>query len=393
MEDNKDKMRKKIFGFERNVFFLSLTSFLTDASSEIIYPLLPIFLTGVLGATTVFVGLVEGVAETTASLFKLFSGWFSDKIKKRKILVVMGYTLSSITRPLMAIAAAPWNVLAIRFVDRIGKGTRNSPRDALIADSCEPQEKGRSFGFNRAMDHAGAMVGSLTVFFLLLGVTKNYRLVFALASIPALLAIVTVTFFTYDIKPALPVKDETRLEFKFFNRKFKIFLSAVFVFTLGNSSDAFLLLRAKDLGVGIAFIPLLWFALHVVKSLTSTPSGILSDKFGRKRVILLGWFIYALVYFGFGFAGNALHVWLLFCIYGLFYGLTEGVERALVADLVPTESRGSAYGIYNFVIGIGALPASVMMGILWQAFGPHAAFLFGASLALIASVMFALFVR
>jgi len=399
-------MKKRIFGFEKNIFFLSLTSFFTDVSSEIIYPLLPIFLTSVLGAGAAFVGLVEGVAETTASLMKLFSGWLSDRIRKRKALVVFGYTLSSLTRPLMALAAAPWNVLAIRFMDRIGKGIRNSPRDALIADSCAPDEKGRSFGFNRAMDHAGAMVGSLIVFILLLGVSKNYRLIFALASIPALFAVIVVTFFTNEVAPVnadnrrlhaddrrYPRKFTFDLRLSAFSKKFKLFLFTVFIFTLGNSSDAFLLLRARSIGVGITFIPLLWFVLHVVKSFTSTPSGIISDKFGRRRVILLGWLIYGLVYLGFGFAKNTSHIWFLFAAYGLFYGLTEGVERAFVADLVNADVRGSAYGIYNFVIGIAALPASLLMGVLWQTLGPQVAFLFGAALAFAASIALALFLK
>jgi len=390
-------MKKQIFGFEKNVFFLSLTSFLTDVSSEIIYPLLPIFLTAVLGAGVAFVGLVEGVAETTASLLKLFSGWLSDKIRKRKILVVMGYVLSSITRPLMAVAMAPWHVLAVRSVDRIGKGLRDSPRNALIADSCEPNEKGRSFGFNRAMDHGGAMLGSLIVFFLLLGVTKNYRLIFALAAIPALLPIIVMSFFTYEVTPARGIKPNIPIHgmgnLAPFNKKFKFFLLAVFIFTLGNSSDAFLLLRAKNMGIGITFIPLLWFLLHVVKAFSSTPSGIISDKIGRKRVIVLGWVIYAIVYFGFGSAKTPFHVWALFAIYGLFYGLTEGVERALVSDLVSVGVRGTAYGTYNFIIGISAFPASLFMGILWQAFGPHAAFLFGAAMAFVASIVLVLFVK
>lgn len=386
-------MRKKIFGFERNVFFLSLTSFLTDVSSEIIYPLIPIFLTSVLGAGMAFVGLIEGVAETTASFLKLFSGWLSDKIKKRKVFVVTGYALSSIARPLMAIATAPWNVLVIRFTDRIGKGLRNSPRDALIADSSGPDEKGRSFGFNRAMDHAGAMVGSLAVFFLLLGVTKNYRLIFALASIPAILAVIVAAFFTREVAP--PKRGQfsnrdmrPRRELSpLVNRKFKTFLLAVLVFTLGNSSDAFLLLRARSLGVGVVFIPLLWCLLHIIKSTSSTPAGVVSDRFGRRRVILFGWLIYAMVYFGFGFAKNTIHIWLLFTAYGLFYGLTEGVERAFVADLVSEDVRGRAYGVYNFIIGIAALPASLIMGILWQTLGPQSAFIFGAILASLASAV------
>lgn len=217
-----------------------------------------------------FVGLVEGIAETTASFLKLFSGWLSDKIKKRKALVVIGYTLSSIARPLMAVAMVPWNVLVIRFIDRVGKGIRNSPRDALIADSCDANEKGRSFGFNRAMDHAGAMLGSFIVFILLATTTHNFRLIFALAAIPAVFAVIVVTFLTYEAVAVSEVKNSIRINLMHFNKKFKFFLLAILIFTLGNSSDAFLLLRARECRVTLTFIPLLWFLLHLVKSITST---------------------------------------------------------------------------------------------------------------------------
>ncbi|MEI8176898.1 MAG: MFS transporter [Candidatus Omnitrophota bacterium] len=391
-------MGKKIFGFEKNIFYLSLTSFFTDISSEIIYPLLPLFLTSVLGAGVAFVGLVEGFAETTASMLKLFSGWFSDKLRRRKPFVVFGYTLSSVARPLAALAFAPWNILVIRILDRVGKGLRNAPRDALIADSCEPREKGRAFGFNRAMDNAGAMIGSLIVFFLLLRVTGNYRLIFAWAALPAFFAVMTVIFGTRDVLPGpLPAANGAGLSAKSpaerparYDARFKGFVGAVLLFTLGNSSDAFLLLRARDLKIGVAFIPLLWCLLHVVKTFGSVPFGIISDKIGRSKVIIAGWMVYGAVYCGFALAGSALQIWLLFAAYGLFYALTEGVERAFIADLVGSRRRGSAFGIYNFVIGIAALPASLLMGALWQVFGPRVAFFTGASLAVAASLLFLL---
>jgi MFS family permease len=384
---------KKIFGFSRNIFSLGLVSFFTDVSSEMIYPLLPIFLTSVLGMGTSFVGLVEGVAEATASLFKLFSGWVSDRIGKRKSLVVFGYTLSTLTRPLVAAATAGWHVLLIRFLDRVGKGIRTSPRDALIADSCLEASQGKAFGFQRAMDHAGAVVGPLVAFFLLTFMTQQYRLIFWSTYLPGLVALIILGRGVSERKSISTSAAAPRIHLTLrpFDRRFKIFLFIIILFSLGNSSDAFLLLKAKEAGVPVSLIPLLWMILHLVKSLSATPGGILSDRLGRRGVIIAGWLLYSGVYWAFAWAETSGMVWTLFAIYGLFYGLTEGGERALVADLVEPHLRGTAYGLYNFSIGISTLPASFLMGLLWEKVSPKAAFSFGATLALLAALFLWLF--
>jgi MFS family permease len=384
--------QKKSFGLSRNVVALGFVSFLTDVSSEMIYPLLPVFLTSVLGVSYSFVGLIEGVAESTASVFKYFSGWFSDRIKKRKALIFIGYGLSSFTRPLMALATAGWHVLFVRFSDRIGKGIRTSPRDALVASSTPEYARGKAFGFHRAMDNAGAVLGPLLAFGLLAIHPEHYRTVFWLASIPGLISLFVIAFFVKEtgIEKIINQTKKISLSLKPFDHRFKIYLLIVILFTLGNSSDAFLLLRAKSLNIPVTLLPILWVVLSAVKMVSSMPGGMLSDKIGRKKVIIAGWIIYALVYFGFAFATSAWHIWALFIVYGLFYGLTEGTEKALVADLVPNELRGTAYGLFNFAIGIAALPASLLMGILWQTFGIIPAFLFGSSLAFIAAFLFIL---
>lgn len=393
--ENKKKMQseKKVFGFSKNIFNLGLVSFFTDISSEMIYPLMPIFLTSVLKAPLAFVGVVEGIAESTASILKLVFGWYSDKLGKRKLFVSIGYTISSLIRPMIAFAVYPWHVLAVRFADRVGKGIRTAPRDALIADTCDPEEKGKAFGFNRAMDHAGAVIGPLVASFLLLIFINNYRFVFALSFIPALAAVFIILFLVKEKKAEIACVGTGRdlssqkLSLKLFDKNFKFYLFVILIFTLGNSSDAFLILRAKEIGVPIAFIPMLWVLLHIVKMASSTPGGALSDKFGRKKIIVAGWIIYFLVYLGFAFAKNTAQIWILFPIYGFFFGLTESAEKAFVADLVKSEVRGSAYGVYNFAIGIGALPASVIMGVLWQRFGVVTAFSFGAILAVISAFL------
>jgi len=380
---------KKIFGLSRNIFSLGLVSFFTDVSSEMIYPLLPIFLTSVLGMGTTFVGLVEGVAEATASLLKLFSGWLSDRWGKRKSLVVFGYTISTLIRPLVAAATAGWHVLLIRFLDRVGKGIRTSPRDALIADSSTEGEQGKAFGFQRAMDHAGAVVGPLLAFFLLTFITQQYRLIFWLAFIPGIAALVTLVRGVSEKKsrPLEPPSSKVHLTLRPFDSRFKAFLLIVILFTLGNSSDAFLLLKAKDAGIPVSLIPILWVVLHISKSLSATPGGVLSDRLGRRDVIIAGWLLYSMVYWAFAWAETPGMIWLLFAIYGLFYGLTEGGERALVADLVQPHLRGTAYGLYNFSIGISTLPASLLMGLLWEKVSPQAAFGFGATMALLAAIL------
>ena len=373
-----------------NVLALGFVSLFNDISSEMIYPLLPLFLTETLGAGAAMLGVIEGIAESTASVLKLFSGWLSDRLRKRKILAVVGYTISTITRPLIAIATAGWHILVIRFSDRVGKGVRTSPRDALLADSSDEAIRGKAFGFHRAMDHAGAVIGPLLATAILAWITISYRTVFYLAVIPAIIGVLILILRVVEKPPVGTPASAPKITLVNFDRPFRYYLGVVILFTLGNSTDAFLILRARNLGVPIALIPTIWLVLHLVKMLTATPGGSLSDKMGRKRVITLGWLVYALVYAGFALASEAWHAWALFVTYGLYFGLCEGTEKAFVADLVKPELRGTAYGMFHFAVGIGALPASVIMGLLWNAFGPAVAFGFGASLALLSTILLSL---
>src|SRR4030042_7090775 len=339
-------------GLGRNVAVLGLVSFLTDASGDMIYPLLPFFLTLTLGASAEMLGLIEGVAESTASIVKLFSGWLSDKLQKRKSLAVAGYALSSLSRPLMAMALAPWHVLFIRITDRIGKGIRTSPRDALIAESTKLELRGKAFGFHRALDHLGAIVGPILAMGVLAFAPNNYRLVFWLCRSPAILSVISLIVGAKEISPE-HTSQAPSLHFRGIDRNFRLYLCIVFLFALGNSSDAFLLLRARDLGVPTVSIPIIWVVLHVVKALSSMPGGALSDRIGRKKVIIFGWIIYALVYAAFALSSSAWQAWGFFALYGVYFGLTEGVEKAFVADLVKPEMRGLAYGVFIFAIGFG----------------------------------------
>ena len=371
----------------RNVFALAAVSFLTDVSSEMIYPLLPIFLTTVLGANASFIGAIEGAAETTAALLKLASGWWSDRMAKRKPIVVLGYGIASLMRPLVAIAQSASQVLLIRVADRVGKGIRGAPRDALIAESVHPSIRGRAFGFQRAADHAGGVLGPLIAFVVLTWHWAEIRTVFWLAAIPGVLSVVVLIAFARDIpRPATATPTGAPDLSQPLGAAFWRVLTVIFLFTLGNSTDAFLLLRAAQLGVPVALAPILWAALHVVKSASSTPGGALSDRIGRRPTLIAGWLLYALVYIGFAVAGAAWQAWALFGVYGLFFGLTEGSERALVADLVGPQRRGTAFGWYNLAIGLGALPASVLFGYVWDHSGASAAFLMGATFAGVAAL-------
>jgi MFS family permease len=382
-------------------------SFFTDASTEMIYPLLPVFLASVLGANASFIGAIEGVAETTASLLKLVSGWWSDKVGSRKKLVVAGYGIASIVRPFTAMTHTASQVLMIRLTDRIGKGIRTSPRDALLADSAPVSARGRAFGFHAAADNAGAVVGPLLAFLFLKlqGVgsfdgTKRLlphdeqalRNVFWLSAVPALVAMIVLIIVVRDVPKHAEAKKDTGSIDQMaggLTKRFWAYLIVVLLFTLGNSTDAFLLLRANQLGVPIAMAPVIWALLNFVKAATGTYGGGLSDRVGRKPLIVGGWILYSAVYFAFGWATAAWHAWMLFAVYGIFYGMTEGTEKALVADIVPTQRRGSAFGWYNLAIGLGALPASLIFGRIWDTAGAPTAFAFGASLALIAAVLMA----
>jgi len=372
----------------RPVKALGVVSLLTDASSEMIYPLLPAFLLA-LGAGPAFVGLVEGLAEATAAGLKVASGWLSDRSRRRKPLIVAGYALSTLARPLLALAMAPWHVLAIRLADRTGKGTRGAPRDALIAEVTPASDRGRAFGFHRAMDHAGAFVGPLLAS-AALALGAEMRTVFALCAIPGALCLVVLVLGVRETAsppaPAAADRDAGPT-----TSSFRRYLAVLALFALGNSSDAFLLLRAQDAGVGLTMIPLLWSFHHAIKSLTSTWGGAVSDRLGRGRTIAAGWAVYALSYLGFAWAASPLHVWLLFALYALFPALTEGPERALVADLA-AQARGRAFGLYHAVTGGMLLPASLLTGAIWQAWGPLAALGTGAGLAAVAAAVLLLMV-
>ena len=372
----------------RSVIALGVVSLLTDASSEMIYPLLPLFLTGTLGATAAMLGVIEGAAETTAGLLKLWSGTLSDRLRRRKPLVFAGYLLSSVARPFVAVAGAVWHVLAIRLTDRVGKGVRGAPRDALLADATTPDVRGRAYGFHRAMDHLGAAIGPAIAFVLLsAAVGVELRTVFWLAAIPAALSVVVLAAFVREApRPFTPDKPVRRIgAWHALPAPMRRYLGIVLLFTLSTASDAFLLLRASDLGVSIALIPVLWGVHNIVKSALSTPAGALSDRLGRRPLIAAGWVLYAVTYLGFAFAGETWHVWVLFVAYSGFYALTEGAEKAFVADLVPAEHRGTAFGWFHLVVAVGALPASVVFGFLWTWGSAGLAFGVSATLALAAA--------
>lgn len=383
----------------RNVFALSLVSLLNDTSSEIIYPLLPVFLALTLGASPFAIGAIEGAAESTASVLKLFSGYLSDKFQRRKLPVFLGYALASIVRPLLAFTTNWTQVLGVRLVDRVGKGIRGAPRDALLAAEVSPEKRGLAFGFNRAADHLGAVIGPVVAFVLLSYFAQNpenptadeYREVFLLASIPVVLGLFVIVFFVKEDGKRELVEEFEKTKFKFsladFDANFKRFLVVIAIFTLSNSTDAFLLLRAQEAGIAPALLPLLWMALHFSKVVSSLVGGDLSDKYGRKTLIFAGWILYALVYAGFAFVTEAWQAWALFIIYGAYFGLTETAEKALVADLVPDDKRGTAYGLYALAFSITVFPASLLLGAIWSAFGAATAFLFSAALSLAAAAL------
>jgi MFS family permease len=403
--------------FQGNVLALGLVSLFTDLSSEMMNPLLPIFIAGLvpLGLAPVYVGLMEGVAETTASLLKLVSGRLSDYLGRRKMLVVAGYGLSTLARPLMALAGlagtawAGGQVVGLKFLDRVGKGVRTSPRDALISDSVGPETRGLAFSFTRAMDHAGAVGGSLLAIVILFsclgyGLWRSstakpiseemtaLRWVFALALIPGLLAVTALLWGVREIAPkqADGRDPDGRMSgtWRQLPARFYAFVGIVVLFTLGNSSDMFLLLYAwEKFGLGLVTVIGLWIALHLSKIVFSFPGGFLADRIGRRPMILAGWTMYALVYLGFSQAQVQWQFWALFLAYGFYYGMSEGAEKALVADFVPAEARGTGYGIYNGAIGIAALPGSLLFGVFWATIGPGWAFGIGAGLAGLAAVL------
>ena len=397
-----DTTKQKVSAWRRyaslpgNVLALSLVSLLNDTSSEIIYPLLPAFLALSLGASPFQIGLIEGFAESAASLLKLISGYLSDRFGSRKLPVFLGYSLAAVTRPFLAFVITWPQVLAVRVTDRLGKGIRGAPRDALIADGVPKEQRGFAYGFNRAADHLGAVFGPVCAFVLLwifaakpqLPTIREYQQVFLFASVPVVLGLLVIVFFVREgSRHAKPAEAPIKFSLAGFDGNFKRFLVVIALFTLSNSTDAFLLLRAVQSGITPVVLPLLWMTLHLSKVISSLVGGDLSDRFGRKAIIMTGWLIYALVYTGFAFINSTWQCWALFIIYGTYFGLTEGVEKALVADMVPSSKRGTAFGLYNLAFGITVLPASLLFGLAWDNFGPATAFLASACVSIAAILL------
>jgi MFS family permease len=368
--------------------------------------LLPLFLSNVLGVKTNIIGLIEGVAEATSSLLKLFSGWLSDRLRARKWLAVAGYGISALAKPFFYVATGWGAIAGARWADRVGKGVRTAPRDALVADSVTPAQRGLAFGFHRAADTAGAVLGlaiALLVVWLAqsgsAGLTAStFRTLVLISLIPAALAVITLALGATDV-PVSGTAKAPSFGFKGLGRPFLLFMLIVGIFDLGNSSDAFLVLRAQERGLSVLGVLGMLITFNVIYTLISTPAGALSDRIGRRRLLIGGWLVYALIYLGFGLAQTAWHIWALYAVYGFYYGMAYGTAKALVADLVPANLRGTAFGTYNAVLGILDFPASVIAGVLWQGvgrwagLGPSAPFIFGAATALIAAVAMAFVLR
>jgi MFS family permease len=397
------KQSNQLRDLPRNVWAVSLTSFLMDISSEMVVNIIPLFLFNVLGVRTNIIGIIEGVAEATASVLKVFSGWLSDKLRGRKWIAVAGYGISALAKPFFYIAQS-WGMIAgVRWADRVGKGVRTAPRDALVADSIKPSQRGLAFGFHRAADTGGAMVGLLIAALIVwmaqstnLQLGENtFRTVVLISLVPALLAVISLAVIARDVKQQ-SAQAAPQITFKQLGKPFLVFLLIVGLFDLGNSSDAFLVLRAQERGVSVLGILLMLATFNLIYALVSTPAGALSDRVGRRRVIIGGWLVYGVIYLGFALAQRPWHVWVLYCFYGLYYGLAYGTAKAMVADLVTPELRGTAYGTYNAILGMIDLPASLIAGVLWQGvgrwagFGPSAPFLFGGGMAILAAIALAL---
>ena len=389
----------------RNVKVVAATSFLTDVSSEMVVNTLPLFLKNVLGVKTAVIGLIEGVAESTSSLLKLFSGWFSDRLGRRKLLAVVGYGISALCKPLFYFAGSWGTVAAARWGDRVGKGVRTAPRDALVADSTPARQRGLAFGFHRAADTAGAFLGLAVALALVWTLqrgsgellARTFRVLVLASLVPAFVAVAVLAAGARETRPVAPASGATRPRFGFtsLGKDFRRFILIVGVFELGNSSDAFIILRAQERGLSITGILAMLLAFNFVYTVLSLLAGRRSDRIGRRRVVMAGWALYALTYLGLASARSAGQIVALYVLYGAYYGLTYGTAKALVADLVPAEARGMAYGTYNAVLGLTDLPASLIAGLLWSGiggwpgFGPSAPFHFGAIMAFLALLLFA----
>jgi len=389
--ESERKSQKYLFGLNSVIFVLGMVSLLTDLSSQMIVPILPLYLTSVLHVQVGTMGIIEGIAESTASLLKFFSGWISDQFGKRKWLMVGGYGLSNLIKPFFALTSTWGQVLFIRFADRIGKGIRTSPRDAILADTTTKEERGKAFGFRRSMDTLGAALGPLVTYLILTLWNGNYEDVFWLSAIPGLIATLLLIIFLKEKRnppdTIMKTKSIPKISFKGLNSRFVWFTFITVLFTIGNFSDAFLILRAKEVGMAAEYIPLTYFAYNMITSILSTPFGIISDRIGRRPVLISGYVLFALIYLGFGLVHNVSGIWILFFIYGLYYATTEGIQKAYVADMVPQGQRGTAMGTFNALTGIAVLPASVMAGFLWQSFGAFTAFGVSSVLAIISALL------
>jgi len=380
-------MKNKV-GISKNVFVLGLVSFFNDVASEMIYPIIPIFLVSVLGAPVAIVGLIEGIAESTASVLKVFSGWLSDKFQKRKPFMVAGYSLSAISKMLLSLAFSWPFVLFARFIDRFGKGVRTSARDALITESSESSVRGRAFGFHRGLDTLGAVVGPLLALTVIKFLGNNFRLIFFLAFIPAFIGVLLLIFFVKEKKKETTTCVDFHFNWRNLDPSFKIFLLISFIFALGNSSDAFLILRAQNLGLSVTSVILIYVLFNFIYAICSVPAGIISDKIGPKKLLLIGFLLFAFTYLFFGLINSSFFLWFLFPIYGMHMALTEGVGKAYISNLVPQEKTGTAFGVYQTTIGLCTFFASLIAGLLWTYVGISAPFIFGSIMALISASLF-----
>lgn len=388
---DRENQTQRIMGLERNIFFTGLTSFLTDTSTKMIYSIMPLFLLSI-GASKTEVSLIEGIAESTSALLKALSGWWSDKIGKNKPFMVFGYAMTAIITPLYALVAVPLQVLLLRFVERVGKGVRTAPRDSLIAGSAGVKQRGKGFGFHKAMDNAGAIIGPLLAYLILTAEPGNYRKIFLLATLPAICGVITILLFIKEVKRKkadLPGK----IRFKDFSKRYYLFLFIAIVFTLGNSTDALLIVKAEEVGVKVALIPLVYMLFNSVSVILSIPMGMLSDRIGREKLIIFGFMLYSFVYYGFGATTRISVIIALFALYGVYSAATDGVQKALVADLVAKDKKGTALGIYNAVLGVTLLPASLIAGFLYDKVSAASAFYFGGIMAFTAAIMMVVFLK
>lgn len=381
--------KRKIFGLEKNAFFTGLTSFFTDTSTKMVYSVMPIFLLSI-GASKTTISLIEGIAESTASLLKVVSGYWSDKIGRNKPFMVIGYGIAAIIIPLYALARIPIQILFYRFFERIGKGLRTAPRDSLISGSIQKNEAGKTFGFQKAMDNSGAIVGPLIAFLLLSIFPLNYSCIFLLATIPAILGVLTIVIFIKEAK-AETIKTTNKISLKQLPKKFYFFLIIIFVFTLGNSADALLLVKTSETGIDKAYIPFMYMIFNAVSVLLAIPIGKLSDRIGREKLIILGFLVYAIVYYFFG-RFNSINIFIfLFMLYGFYSALTDGSQKAMISDIVSKDLTGTGFGIYHAVLGITLLPASLIAGLLYDKVNSNAPFYFGSAMALIATILMIIF--